>query len=110
MQVSRATALAATCSVFVALGTPAKVTLHCTSVLLLVHQVADSVTLDTVTASAAVPTVMERLVAAVPPKVPAMVAVPATRGRSLFSNVVLPRLAMSLAVATGVEVVVVLAA
>ena len=91
-------------------GTPANVTAHCTSVLLLVHHVADNVTVDTVTASALVPTVMARLVAVAVPKDPATVAVPAARGRSLFSSVVLPKFCISLAVATGAEVMVELAA
>ena len=98
-----------TCSTLVAPGTPANVAEHCTSLLLLVHHVADSVTVDTLTALALVPTVMARLAVAVP-KDPATVAVPAARGRSLFNSVALPRFCMSLAVATGVEVIVELAA
>lgn len=99
-----------TCSTLVAPGTPAKVTAHCTSELLLVHHVADNVTVDTVTASALVPTVMARLVAVEAPKAPATVAVPAARGRSLFNSVALPKFCISLAVATGVDVMVELAA
>ena len=99
-----------TCSTLVAPGTPANVTAHCTSVLLLVHHVADNVTVETVTALALVPTVIARLVAVAAPKVPATVAVPAARGRSLFNSVELPRFCISLAVATGVELMVELAA
>ena len=74
------------------------------------HHVADNVTVETVTALALVPTVMARLVAVEVPKDPATVAVPAARGRSLFSSVALPRFRISLAVATGVDVMVELAA
>lgn len=89
-----------TCSTLVAPGSPANVTPHCTSVLLLVHQFAERVTVDTVTG--VVPIVMASGVALRPPNEPAMVAVPAARGRSRFSRVVLPRLAISLAVVSGV--------
>ena len=77
-------------------GMPAKVTLHCTSALLLVHQVVPAkLTLWTVTADE--PMVMGRSTADLPPKELAMVAVPADRGRSLLSRVELPKLAISLA-------------
>lgn len=92
----------------VAPGSPANVTPHCTSVLLLVHQFAESVTVDIVTP--VLPIVMARGVALRPPNEAAMVAVPAARGRSRFSRVVLPRLAMSLAVVSGVTLRTVLAA
>ena len=78
-------------------GMPAKVTLHCTSALPLVHQVVPAkLTLWTVTADE--PMVMESTAADLPPKELAMVAVPADRGRSLLSRAGLPRLAISLAI------------
>lgn len=100
-----------TSSTLVVLELPAKVTLHCTSVLPLVHQdVPARLTLLTVTAAA--PMVMIRSGAGTLPKELAMVAVPAARGRSLLSRVELPRFAISLATAAvaGVVVMVVEAA
>ena len=76
--------------------------------VLLVHQFAESVTVETVTA--VLPIVMARGVALRPPNEPAMVAVPAARGRSRFSRVVLPILAISLAVVSGVTLRTLLAA
>ena len=85
---------------------PAKVALHCTSVLPLMHHVADKTMVFTVTAAAGAPMMMDSPVAEPPPKEPAMVAVPAARGRSLLRRAGLPRLAMSLAVVGLVTVMV----
>lgn len=99
-----------TSSTLVVPGVPAKVTLHCTSALPLVHQVVPAkLTLWTVTADE--PMVMGRSEADLPPKELAMVAVPANRGRSLLSRAGLPRLAVSLPmVASDVTLMVVEAA
>lgn len=76
--------------------------------LLLVHQFAESVIVAIV--APVLPIVIARGVALRPPNEAAMVAAPAARGRSRFSRVVLPRLAMSLAVVSGVTLRTVLAA
>lgn len=89
----------------------AKVTLHCTSLLPLVHQVVPAkLTLRTVTAVADEPIFIDKSGAEAPPKELLMVAVPAATGRSLLSKVELPRLAINLAIVVSVTWTVVEAA
>ena len=83
---------------------------HCGSLLPLVHQVAVSDMLCTVTAAPAPPTEMARPLALLPPKLPEMVALPGCRGRKRLRRLVLPRLALNLMVVRSDEVMLVLGA
>ena len=83
---------------------------HCGSLLPLVHQVAVSDMLCTVTAAPAPPTEITRPLALLPPKLPEMVALPGCRGRKRLSRLVLPRLALNLMVVRSEEVMLVLGA